>query len=81
MQSILRWAIENSDQPGATPPQGEQRNLKDLDPAIIDMILGKPDSEQMKEDMAVAVDPKKSEDDRINALDHLEMVSSFLFSL
>ena len=75
MQSILRWAIENSDpQPSETPSQGEQRTLKDLDPGIIDMILGKPDSEQMKEDMAVATDPSKSEDDRINALDHLEMV-------
>ncbi|KAF8900179.1 armadillo-type protein [Gymnopilus junonius] len=77
MQSILRWAIENSDnQPGAAPSQGqgEQRNLKDLDPGIIDAILGKPDSEQMKEDMTVAVDPTRSEDDRINALDHLEML-------
>ncbi|PPQ71325.1 hypothetical protein CVT26_011970 [Gymnopilus dilepis] len=75
MQSILRWAIENSDpQPSETPSQGEQRTLKDLDPGIIDMILGKPDSEQMKEDMAVATDPSKSEDDRINALDHLEML-------
>ena len=39
------------------------------------MILGKPDAVQMKEDMAVAVDPTKSEDERIEALDHLEMVS------
>ncbi|KAH9476827.1 Hsp70 nucleotide exchange factor FES1 [Psilocybe cubensis] len=47
---------------------------KDLDPAIIDMILGKPDSVQMKEDMAIAVDDAKSEDERINALDHMEML-------
>lgn len=47
---------------------------KDLDPAIIDMILGKPDAELMKEDMAVAIDDKRSEDERIDALDHLEMV-------
>jgi len=45
-----------------------------LDPGIIDAILGKPDAVQMKEDMAVAVDSSKTEDERIAALDHLEML-------
>jgi hsp70-interacting protein len=39
------------------------------------MILGKPDAELMKEDISVAIDANRSEDDRIDALDHLEMVS------
>ena len=74
-RSVLRWAVEHSDpQPSDTASQGGQRSLKDLDPGIVDAILGKPDSEQMKEDMAVATDPSKSEDVRIAALDHLEMV-------
>ena len=76
MQSILRWSLENStplDNAGVDRPPAER---KDLDPAIIDYILGKPDSEQMKEDMAAAVDASKNEDERISALDHLEMVSS-----
>jgi hypothetical protein len=38
------------------------------------MLLGKPDAELMKEDVAAAVDTSKSEDERIAALDHLEMV-------
>lgn len=50
-----------------------------IDPEIIDLILGKPDAEQMKEDIAVATDATKSEDDRLAALDHLEMVSLCFF--
>jgi hypothetical protein len=74
MQSILRWSLENStplDSAASDRPLAER---KDLDPAIIDYILGKPDSEQMKEDVAVAVDASKDEDERISALDHLEML-------
>ena len=80
MQSLLRWSIENSTPLDSAPsddrPPVERKNL---DPAIIDMILGKPDAELMKEDMSVAVDANRSEDDRINALDHLEMASPILF--
>lgn len=38
------------------------------------MLLGKPDAELMKKDVAAALDTSKSEDERIAALDHLEMV-------
>ena len=38
------------------------------------MILGKPDSELMKEALAVAVDEQKDEDERVQALDNFEMV-------
>ncbi|OSD00061.1 nucleotide exchange factor Fes1 [Trametes coccinea BRFM310] len=69
MESLLRWSIANSD-PNAPPPQPRS----DLDPGIIDMILGKPDSELMKEALAVAVDESKDEDDRIQALDNFEML-------
>jgi hsp70-interacting protein len=80
MQSLLRWSIENSSpqdgtQSNSAPPVGRQ----DLDPGIIDAILGKPDAEQMKEDLTVALDSSKSEDDRVDALDHLEMVRLFPF--
>ena len=81
MQSLLRWSIENStpydSSPSAIPPVRRE----DLNPEIIDMILGKPDAQLMKEDAAIAVDSSKSEDERLNALDHLEMVrkdSNFL---
>ncbi|RDB17617.1 Hsp70 nucleotide exchange factor FES1 [Hypsizygus marmoreus] len=76
MQSLLRWSIENSTPldslPSDQPPP--QSRLKDLDPGIIDMILGRPDAELMKEDVAVAVDNTREEDDRVAALDHLEML-------
>ena len=75
MQSLLRWSIENSTplDSAATTDHSPVEN-KNLDPGIIDMILGRPDAELMKEDMSLAVDANRSEDERINALDHLEMV-------
>lgn len=74
MQSILRWSIENSTPLDSAASDRPPVAHKNLDPGVIDMILGKPDSVQMKEDMAVAIDAGRSEDERIDALDHLEMV-------
>lgn len=74
MQSLLRWSIENSTPSDGTATDRPTVERKNLDPAIIDMILGRPDAELMKEDISVAIDANRSEDERINALDHLEMV-------
>lgn len=74
MQSLLRWSIENSAGDGSAQPPQPPQPRKDLDPGIIDMILGKPDSELMKENLAIAVDEKRSEDERLEALDNFEMV-------
>jgi hsp70-interacting protein len=47
MESLLRWSIENATMDGSSPgPPPEPR--KDLDPDIIDAILGKPDAVLMK---------------------------------
>lgn len=70
MDSLLRWGIENS-----SPSAGPVQPRKDLDPAIIDHILGKPDAVLMKEALTVAVDENKSEGERVQALDDLEMVN------
>ncbi|KAF8192808.1 nucleotide exchange factor Fes1-domain-containing protein [Mycena galopus ATCC 62051] len=73
MESLLRWGIENSSAAtdgSSAPPVRRQ----DLDPGIIDMILGKSDAELMKEDMTVAKDESQSESARVDALDHLEML-------
>ena len=70
MESLLRWGIQNSAS-GGNAPSGPRQ---DLNPEIIDMILGKSDAEQMKEDIAVATDYQRSEDERVDALDHLQMV-------
>lgn len=69
MESLLRWSIENST-PSAQPPAPRQN----IDPGIIDMILGKPESELMKEALAVAMDAEQTEDTRLNALEDFEMV-------
>lgn len=70
MESLLRWSIEHST-PGATPSAPR----RDIDPGVIDVILGKPESELMKEALAIAVDESKDEDERLGALDDFEMVS------
>jgi Nucleotide exchange factor Fes1 len=71
MQSLLRWSIENSSNNVASPPT----RRTDLDPGIIDAILGRPDSELMKEALAKAQDVSLDEDVRVTALDDLEMVN------
>ncbi|KAK7688783.1 hypothetical protein QCA50_008323 [Cerrena zonata] len=71
MQSLLRWSIENSTPNDAgTPPAPRS----DLDPAIIDQILGRPDAELMKENLQVALDEERELDDRVQALDNFEML-------
>lgn len=69
MESLLRWGLEHSD-PAAAPPAPRT----DLDPAIIDAILGKPDAERMKDALARALDEHRSDAERVQALDDLEMV-------
>jgi hsp70-interacting protein len=73
MESLLRWSIANSD-PNAQRPSPEQ--LRSLDPGIIDHILGKPDAVLMREATETALDENKSEDERAQALEDLEMVCS-----
>ena len=75
MQSLLRWSIENSE-PGAVPSQPIER--RKLDPELVDMILGKPDAELMKEALAIAVDQTRKGDARVQALDNFEIVRSLL---
>ena len=72
MEQLLRWSIANS-----TPGDNSQpppRPRTDLDPGVIDAILGKSDAELMKEALTVAVDENRDEDERIQALDDFEMV-------
>ena len=73
MQSLLRWSIENSSNEVASPPA----RRTDLDPGIIDAILGRPDSELMKEALAKAQDASLDESARLTALDDLEMVKLY----
>ncbi|KAG9082343.1 hsp70 nucleotide exchange factor fes1 [Ceratobasidium sp. UAMH 11750] len=73
MESILKWSIENTPEDAPrTVPSAER--MKELDPAIIDMILGKSDAVVMKEKLAFAVDEAREEDERVEALDDFEML-------
>ena len=73
MESLLRWGIQNSTGPNdqQNPPVQPR---KDLDPAIIDHILGKPDAVLMKEALDIALDEGRDDDERVQALDDFEMV-------
>ncbi|KAG8852544.1 hsp70 nucleotide exchange factor fes1 [Tulasnella sp. 330] len=71
--ALLDWATQNTpdkNDPSYVPP----RPMEKLDPGIIDMILGKPDAVKMKDALAIAIDGSKSEAERVNALDEIEMV-------
>ena len=75
MQSLLRWGIENSsNEDSSAAPSASTQRMTDLDPGVIDAILGRPDSELMKEALARAQDASLDEDARLTALDDLEMV-------
>ena len=74
MESLLRWGITNSSSSEPTTSDTPPAPRQDLDPAIIDAILGKPDAELMKEALARARDESVDEEGRVGALDDLEMV-------
>ena len=71
MDSLLRWSIEHST-PRSTDAPPPAR--KDVDPEIINYILGKPDAVLMKEALDIALDQNRDEDARIQALDDIEML-------
>ena len=81
MQSLLRWSIENS-QPGQGGEVSSQQQAqpRQFDPELIDAILGRPDSELMKEALEKVTNEQSSEDTKLQALDDFEMVHpSFIF--
>jgi hypothetical protein len=71
MESLLRWSVTNTD-PNAPSPDPER--LRQLDPGILDQILGKSDAQLMKESAEKALDESQPLSSRITALEDLEMV-------
>ena len=71
MDSLLRWSIENSAPRNADGPPPVR---KDIDTDVIDYILGKPDAVLMKEALEIALDEKRDEEARVQALDDFEML-------
>jgi hypothetical protein len=73
MESLLKWSLANTPA-NDDPDRPRPAPRTDLDPGIIDAILGKPDAQRMKEALEVAIDETKTEDDRVNALDEIELL-------
>ncbi|KAJ9068797.1 hsp70 nucleotide exchange factor fes1 [Entomophthora muscae] len=77
MEKLLQWGLANSD-PDALARQanGEEprQSLKDLDPGVIDAILGKDDATLMKESMLVILSKEAELEDKLAAFDNLEML-------
>ncbi|CAG8477764.1 14313_t:CDS:10 [Acaulospora morrowiae] len=69
MDKLFQWSVENSESSNETP-----QTLNNLDPEIIDHILGKSDAVRMKEIVEIVLDPKETVDSKENALDDLEML-------
>ncbi|CAO1624917.1 unnamed protein product [Jaminaea pallidilutea] len=78
MDALLKWSMRNQD-PNA-PPASEiaeqlaQGKRPDLDPSVLDAMMGKSEAQMMQEELAVAVNEKRSDDDRATALDNFEML-------
>ena len=69
--SLLRLSIEHSAPRNADAPPPVR---KDIDTDVINYILGKPDAVLMKEALEVALDEKRDEKARVQALDDFEML-------
>jgi hsp70-interacting protein len=83
MESLLRWSLANTPaNPDQSASSSEGNTVrKNLDPAIIDHILGPSDAQLMKEALAKAQDESLSDDARVQALDDLEMVRKYGFQI
>lgn len=71
MQSLLRWSIVNTP-PSSSSANSPSKSTQAIDPAIIDIILGTPDSVLIQQAIAIALDEDKAEDERVQALEELE---------
>ncbi|KAF0440410.1 armadillo-type protein [Gigaspora margarita] len=73
MEKLLKWSTENSD-PSNVPQQPTTQEKSELDPEVIDLILGKSDAVQMREAVEAVSNPETNLDDKKIALDNLEML-------
>lgn len=64
-KSLLDWATKNAE------TSSSKKKLEPIDPEIIEMILGRPDSTLMKEAIATAIDTTKEPSERAQALEEL----------
>ncbi|CAO3696774.1 unnamed protein product [Umbelopsis ramanniana] len=80
MEKLLQWAINNTDQEqlrkdAEAIKRGEmQPDPSKFDPKVIEAILGKDDATRMKEAVECISDPKDTVENKVIALDNLEML-------
>ncbi|PWY97220.1 Fes1-domain-containing protein [Testicularia cyperi] len=80
-QELLKWGLANStaaapgpsvDQISADIAAGNRPDL--ADPRLYDAIMGKSETQMMREELAAAVDESRTVEDRCTALDNFEML-------
>lgn len=82
---LLKWSIAAQNSSGQADGGRGMREIADevaagrrpdlADPALFDALIGKSEATMMKEELAVALNLNKTEQDRVQALDNFEMVS------
>lgn len=78
---LLKWGLQNA------PASGDQSSVAQVsddiaagrrpdlrDPGLYDAIMGKSDAQMMQEELGVAMDKGRTEEDRCTALDNFEML-------
>jgi len=72
---LLQWSILNRTTEGEDAPKNNNHiDPEKIDPKWLDVILGKDDSVRMRECCEVIQDDSKTLDEKLNALDELEML-------
>ena len=80
MNQLLKWSIENSENPSADPtsttdPKAERPSGRPLNPEAINSLFGGPtDADLMKEAMAAVLSPNISLDNKLVAFDNFEQL-------
>ncbi len=83
---LLKWGLRHTPADG-TAPNGEPASIANIsadiasgkrpdlaDPGLFNAIMGKSEAQMMQEELAVALDTGRSEEDRCTALDNFEML-------
>jgi hypothetical protein len=89
MDALLKWSIAQQGADDAAAAANGQPSMAavasdiaagrrpDLaDPGLFDAIMGKSEATMMREELGAALDEKRTEQDRVTALDNFEMVSA-----
>ena len=80
MNQLLKWSIENSENPSAGPtatpdPKAPRPNGRPLNAEALHSLLGGPsDADLMKESMAAITSPQTALDDKLVAFDNFEQL-------